>query len=194
MNQIKTGKLIRNMRTEKSLTQKQLAEILNVSEKTISKWETGKGYPDISIFTELAEVFQTDIQTLLSGKINYNESEKGNMKKVKFYVCSECGNIITSTSDTNVSCCGKKLETLEMKKADESEKLSVEKIDGELYISSDHQMTKEHYISFVACVNESTIIMQKQYPEWNLQLRMPEQKNSKLIWYCTKCGLYFQNI
>ncbi len=194
MDQIKTGELIRSLRIKNKLTQKQLAEQINVSDKTVSKWETGKGCPDISLLTELAEVFQVDLQAILKGEINQKESETGNMKKMKFYVCPDCGNVITSTSEANISCCGKKLTALEARKAEENEKLSIEDMHGEWYISSNHSMTKEHYISFVAYVNESTAMIFKQYPEWNLQLSLPLYRSGRIIWYCTKCGLLYQDI
>lgn len=135
MDQIKTGELIRSLRIKNKLTQKQLAEQINVSDKAVSKWETGKGCPDISLLTELAEVFQVDLQAILKGEINQKESETGNMKKLKFYVCPDCGNVITSTSEANISCCGKKLVALEARKAEENEKLSIEDMHGEWYIS-----------------------------------------------------------
>lgn len=116
MDQIKTGELIRSLRTKNKLTQKQLAEQINVSDKAVSKWETGKGCPDISLLTELAAVFQMDLQTILNGEIDQKESETGNMKKMKFYVCPDCGNVITSTSEANISCCGKKCPLLKLEK------------------------------------------------------------------------------
>ena len=194
MDQIKTGALIKQLRKEKMLTQKQLAELLNVSDKAVSKWECGNGCPDVSLLSELADIFGTDINILLSGEINKKESEKGNMKKMKFYVCKECGNIITSTSETDVICCGNKLAALEPRKAEENEQLNVDDIGGEWFISSDHMMTKDHYISFVAYINDNSIMMFKQYPEWNVQLNLPLYRSGKLVWYCTKCGLLYQDI
>lgn len=194
MDQIKIGELIRSLRTKNKLTQKRLAEQINVSDKAVSKWETGKGCPDISLLTELAAVFQIDLQTILNGEINQKESETGNMKKIKFYVCPDCSNVITSTSEANISCCGKKLPTLEVRKAEENEKLSIEDMHGEWYISSKHSMTKDHYISFVAYVNDSTVMIFKQYPEWNLQISLPFYRSGRIIWYCTKCGLLYQDI
>ncbi|MBQ3885964.1 MAG: helix-turn-helix domain-containing protein [Ruminococcus sp.] len=194
MDQIKTGALIKQLRKEKMLTQKQLAELLNVSDKAVSKWECGNGCPDVSLLSELADIFGTDINILLSGEINKKESEKGNMKKMKFYVCKECGNIITSTSETDVICCGNKLTALEPRKAEENEQLNVEDIGGEWFISSDHMMTKDHYISFVAYINDNSIMMFKQYPEWNVQFNLPLYRSGKLVWYCTKCGLLYQDI
>ena len=156
MDQIRTGSLIRQLRTERGLTQKQLAERINVSDKAVSKWERGNGCPDVSLLTALAEVLDTDIQALLSGSIEKNESEKGDMKKLRFYVCRDCGNIITATSDAAVTCCGSRLSPIEAKKADENHQLKVEDIGGEWYITSDHPMTKEHYISFAAYVSDSS--------------------------------------
>ena len=136
MDQIKTGLLIRALRNSAGMTQKQLAERLCVSDKAVSKWECGKGSPDISLLPELAALFGTDMQTLLSGEMEKNESEKGNMKKIKFYVCGECGNIVTATSEAAVNCCGKKLVPLEPARAGVAEMLNLEEIDGELYVSS----------------------------------------------------------
>lgn len=194
MDQIKTGALIKQLRTQRGLTQKQLAERISVSDKAVSKWERGNGCPDISLLSALADVFGTDIRALLSGEISKNESEKGNMKKLKFYICKECGNIITATSDAQITCCGSRLTAAEPVKAAEADRLCMEEIDGELYITADHPMTKAHYISFVAYVNDSTAMIFKQYPEWNLQVRMPLCRSGRLVWYCTECGLLYQDV
>lgn len=194
MDQIKTGRLIRKLRTQLGYTQIELAEMLHVSDKAVSKWECGKGCPDISLLSELADVLGVDMQSLLSGELSKNESEKGNMKKLKFYVCRDCGNIITAATEANITCCGHRLTAEEPVKASESEQLRVENIDDEWYISSDHEMTKEHYISFVAYVSESTAVISKQYPEWSLQVRLPLYRSGRLVWYCTKCGLFYQDI
>ena len=194
MDQVKTGGLIRDLRTQMGLTQKQLADRICVSDKAVSKWECGNGCPDIASLSALSEVFGTDIGVLLSGGIDKKETEKGNMKKLKFYVCSTCGNIITATSDADITCCGRRLGALEAKKADESEKLSVQDIGGELFISSDHPMTKEHYITFVAYVSDASATVFKQYPEWGLQITMPLYRWGKLVWYCTEHGLFYQDL
>ena len=194
MDQEKTGELIRTLRNELKLTQKQLAEKLNVSDKAVSKWERGHGCPDISILSELAGILGTDIAVLLSGNMESKESEKGNMKKLKFYVCPKCGNIITATSDASIICCGCKLTALEPRKAEESERLKVEDIGGELYIHTAHEMKKEHYISFVAYVRDNTLTVFKQYPEWNIQITMPVYRSGRLVWYCTKHGMMYQEL
>ncbi len=194
MDQIKTGRLIRQRRTVLGLTQDQLAQKLHVSDKAVSKWETGNGCPDLSLLGDLSEIFGTDIETLLSGEINKNEMENGDMKKLRFYVCRDCGNIITATSDAAVSCCGNKLTALEPRPANDNERLRVEDIGGEWYITSDHEMTKEHHISFVAYVSDSSLMMFRQYPEWAVNINMPVVRFGRLVWYCNKCGLLYQEL
>ena len=194
MDQEKTGRLIRQLRTGMGLTQKQLAERINVSAKAVSKWENGNGCPDVSLLAALAKVFGTDTDILLNGEIDKKESEKGNMKKLRFYVCKDCGNIITATSDAAVTCCGNRLSALSPRKADESEQLTVEDIGGEWSVSSDHPMTKENYISFAAYQNDSSVMIFKQYPEWNLQITLPMYRSGRIVWYSTQHGLMYMDI
>ncbi len=194
MDQIKTGALIKQLRINSGLTQKQLADSLCVSDKAVSKWECGNGCPDVSLLSELADIFGTDVQTLLSGEINKNESEKGNMKKLRFYICHNCGNIVTATSEAAVTCCGNKLTALEAQKAGEADMLKVEDIGGELFVSADHEMKKEHYISFAAYISDSSAMIFKQYPEWNMQFSLPLFRSGRLVWYCTKHGLFYQEL
>lgn len=194
MDQERTGELIRRLRTELGLTQKQLAQRICVSDKAVSKWECGKGCPDISLLTALAGVFRTDIQVLLSGRIDKNEMEKGNMKDLRFFVCKKCGNIITATSDASVTCCGSKMTALVPKMAEDSQKLTVEDLGGEWYITSCHEMTKEHFISFVTYVSDSSVMMFRQYPEWGVNINLPAYRSGRLVWYCDQCGLLYQDI
>lgn len=192
MDNVKIGNLINKLRKEKGMTQLQLAEKLHISDKTVSKWERGLGCPDVSLLTDLSGVFGVDLEKLLSGQLDANEERGGNMKKLNFYVCPECGNVITAMTDAGVSCCGKKLKALEPVKASEEEKLSVEVIENDYYISSNHPMVKEHYISFVALLTGDSLTLKKQYPEWDLQVRIPGRTHGKLIWYCTDHGLFYQ--
>lgn len=191
-NQI--GNLIYTLRKEKNLTQLQLAERMNISDKTISKWERGLGCPDISLLPELTKILEINIEELLSGKLDMNDITGGNMKNTKFYICPQCGNIITSTECAAISCCGKKLSASEPIKANDTEKLNVEIIENDYFITTQHEMTKEHYISFIALLTGDSLILKKQYPEWNLQSRFPILTHGKFIWYCTKHGLFYQLI
>lgn len=190
----KVGDLIRVRRLNKGLTQKQLADAMNISAKTISKWECGLGCPDVSLLPELAALLEMNIEEILAGDLKMNELTNGNMKNTQFYVCPECKNIITSTGDTKLSCCGHKLIALERKKADESHKLQVETIEDEWYITTEHEMTKGHYIGFIAFVTGERVLMIKQYPEWGVHLRLPKFGHGYLYSYCTEHGLNYQMI
>lgn len=188
----KIGKLIYFLRKEKGLTQQQLADMLNISNKTVSKWERGGGLPEMSLLKELAEILDINVTTLLRGELEQNEPLGGNMKKLNFYICPVCGNLITSTGKAAVSCCGKILDAVTPQKATDDEKLSVELIENEYFVSSDHEMTKEHYIIFVALLTGDCMILRKQYPEWDLQTRIPRLAHGKLIWCCNKHGVFYQ--
>lgn len=194
MDCVKTGALIRKLRREKGLTQLALAEKLNISDKAVSKWERGCGAPDVSLLPELSEILSVGLDGLLQGQLDVNDPVGGNMKKLKFYICPDCGNIITATAEATAACCGKKLPALIPEKAAEGEKLKVEVVENDYFIFSDHEMTKEHYIPFVAFLTGDTLIMRKLYPEWDMQTRLPVIGHGLLLWYCTKHGLKYQPV
>ena len=195
MDQVKTGALIRTLRTQKRLTQKALAEAVGVGDKAVSKWERGLGCPDVSLLPQLSRVLGIGLEALLSGALDANDQERGNMKKLKFYVCPDCGNLITAATGAGVSCCGKTLLPLESQKAGDMDKLSVEKVDDSWwFISSPHPMTKEHFVSFVALLTGDTLFLRRLYPEWDLQTRIPCFGHGILLWYCTRHGLFQQII
>ncbi|MCP2035539.1 transcriptional regulator with XRE-family HTH domain [Planomicrobium sp. HSC-17F08] len=192
MDTRKVGELIYRLRKEKGLTQKQLADQLNLSDRTISKWERGHGCPDIALLPSLSAVFGVNIENILGGELPLNDFVGGNMKKSNYFVCPSCHNIALATGDVSLSCCGRKLERLEAKKATAEEKLSLTESDQEWFITSDHPMTKDHYISFLAFATGDQIQLIKQFPEWALQTRIPKRKHGKLLWYDTQFGLYYQ--
>lgn len=194
MDNAKIGKLIYALRKEKGMTQLQLAQCMNISDKTVSKWERGLGCPDVSLLPELSNIFNVDLSEMLRGRLNTNDILGGSVKRTKFYVCPNCGNILTALTDTSICCCGKKLLPLELRKAEAADKLSVERIENDYYVSTDHEMTRAHYISFLAFISDDTILMRKQYPEWNLQVRIPFFAHGRLVWYCTQHGLFYQDI
>jgi transcriptional regulator with XRE-family HTH domain/desulfoferrodoxin (superoxide reductase-like protein) len=190
----KIGALISALRKEQNLTQQQLADQLNVSDKAISKWERGSGCPDINLIPDICRIFGITQESLLSGDLDANLRVVGNMKKLKFYVCPSCDNLITGLSEAAMVCCSKKLDPLTPQKAPEEEKLSVEHIENDYFISSEHPMTKSHYVSFVALLTGDAIILRKLYPEWNLQTRIPRIGHGMLIWYCSNHGLFYQYV
>ena len=192
MQNSKVGSIIRALRLEHHMTQKQLADKMNLSDKTISKWERGLGMPDISLIPELSGLLGINIMNLLSGDMTPNDFVGGNMNNTKYFVCPTCQNITLCTGEALVSCCGKKLEALPLKKAEEDERLSVQVVEDDWYISSEHPMDKEHYISFVALASGDRIQIIKQYPEWNLHVHVPKRGHGMLIWYSTDQGLLYQ--
>ena len=194
MDQEKVGIVIKTLRKEKGMTQFQLSQMLNVTDRAVSKWERGLGCPDISLLSKISEIFSVDIRSILVGDMEENEKRSGNMKKTKFYVCPSCGNLITAFENTNISCCGRKLEALEENNSKDDE-IEVERVDGtELYISSSHPMTKENYISFVSYVTSDSLLLKKLYPEWEVSLRLPWLGHGKIVWYSEKEGLKYKLI
>lgn len=194
MNCEKIGKLICTLRKEKDMTQKQVANLMNISDKAISKWERGLGCPDVSLLPELSQILGVNIEEILLGKVVLNETVAGNMKKLKFHVCPQCGNLVTATGDAGISCCGKRLEPSVATKATGGHLLNIEPVEDELYVSSSHEMKKEHYISFVASVTGDKVFIVKQYPEWDLQFRLGKLGHGKLYFYCSNHGLFYQLI
>lgn len=190
----KIGKLILQLRQEKNLTQRELAELMNISDKAISKWERGLGCPDVSLLNELSDIFEINIENILSGDLGIGNRVSGNMKKVKFYVCPTCGNVITTTHECDVSCCGRQLKVLTVQKCDEDHQLYIDGIEDEYYIHFSHEMTKMHYIHFIAYVSWDRVMVVKMYPEQSGELRIPRISKGQLYFYCSQDGLFQQNI
>lgn len=194
MDASKIGALILSLRKEKGYTQKQLAERLHISDRTVSKWERGQGCPDISMLASLSAVLDIQIEKILEGEIQVNEFVGGNMKKSNFYVCKSCQNVVVATGNPRISCCDRPLEVLIPQKATDEHRLLIEKVEDEWYVTSEHSMTKEHYISFIAFATGEQVQLMKQYPEWTLQTRLPKKKHGIISWYCTQHGLFYQVI
>ena len=194
MDNKKVGTLIKNLRKEKKLTQLQLAEKLNVSDKTVSKWERGLGFPDISLVIELSKIFSVDTESLLSGELGSGKYKTANIKRIKFYVCPYCGNLITSFGEVSPVCCGRIMNEAKPQKAGDGEKLNVEIIETDYFITADHEMKREHYISFVCFINYETLIVKKLYPEWDLDTRIPRISKGRLFYFCSVHGLFYQDI
>lgn len=186
----KVGKLILALRKEKGMTQKQLGELLNISDKTISKWERGLGCPDVSLLHELSSVLNVNIEKILLGDLDLNSEDGGNMKKIKFYVCPNCGNVMTATGEAELSCCGRKLTPLVAKPSDEAHHINIEIIEDDYYITFDHEMSKSHYISFVAYVSYDRVLLVKLYPEQSGEVRIPMMRGGKIYIGCNQHGLW----
>lgn len=194
MNQYVTGAVIKELREKKHLTQAELAERLCVSDKTISKWETAKGYPDISLLEAIAKNLEVSITELISGNTVDNVNVSANMLRTKFYVCPVCGNIIYSIGEAVIQCHGILLSPCQEDKSNEEHMIFLEKVEDEYYIRIDHDMTKEHYISFIAALSTERIQMVKLYPEGNAEARVKINGVKKILFYCNREGLFFIDV
>ena len=190
MDQIKIGRFIADERKRKGYTQKQLSEKLEISDKTISKWETEKGLPDISIVEELAKALHVSLTELFTGDLKTNENVSGNIKRIQFYVCPICGNIITAVGEGNFSCCGITLLKQEAETAEEEHSLFVETVDNEFSIVMKHSMSKGHYVSFIAYVTSGSVEIVKLYPEQDISIRFRKKGHGFLYGYCNRHGLF----
>ena len=190
MNQYVTGAVIKQLREKANFTQAELAAKLNVSSKTISKWETAKGYPDISLLEPLAKVFNVSLTELISGNAVKNVNVSANMLRSKFYVCPVCGNVIHSMGEAVIHCHGVLLTPCQPEETDENHMIFVEKVEDEYYVRIEHDMTKEHYISFMAAVSSDRIQMIKLYPEGNAEARFKINGIKKILFYCNRDGLF----
>jgi DNA-binding XRE family transcriptional regulator len=194
MDNEKIGILIKSLRLENNMTQKNLAEKLSVSDRTVSKWERGLGCPDVSLVNSLAEIFGVDTARLLEGEMPKNPFSNGNLKRASFSVCPVCGNVMISTGNAEAFCCGRKLLRLSAAKPDEPHDVKIEPTENEWFVTSSHPMEKDHYISFAATLTGNKIDLIKFYPEWALETYIPRRSHGTLLWYCTKHGLFYKNI
>lgn len=189
-----TGATIKQLRENRKLTQAELAEKIGVSSKTVSKWETAKGLPDISLLQPLAQALGISVIELMNGQPIANKNTSANMIRCKFYVCPLCGNVITAAGNALVSCCGITLPALEAEEPDEDHAITVETVEDEHFVTVRHPMTKAHFISFIAFVTSDRIQMVKLYPEGNAQTRLQLRGFGQLYYYCNRHGLFRKRI
>ena len=184
----KVGRLIRTLRTQQGLTQKNIADALGISNKTVSKWECGLGCPDLDLWPELSVILSADMGQLMEGEIIRNRPDSGNISRVRFYTCPDCGNILVSTGSATIHCCGRRLERLEPR-TEHLPMVTVQEMDTDFYVTFDHPMTKEHYLTFAAYVKSDRITLHRLYPEQEAAVRFPIQRGGKLYVCCNIHGL-----
>jgi transcriptional regulator with XRE-family HTH domain len=189
-----TGNTIKQLREQKNMTQNELAALIDVSPKTISKWETAKGFPDISLLEPLASALSVSVIELMSGNAVDNKNISANMLRVKFYICPICGNIITAVGESIISCCGINLLPSETEETDDAHRIIIENVEDEHFLTVNHEMTKKHYISFLAHVTSDKIQLIKLYPEGNAECRFNLRGKGYLYLYCNHHGLMKQKI
>ena len=189
MNTYITGQTVKRLREEKGITQAQLAQLLSVSPKAVSKWETAKGLPDITLIEPLAKALGVSVMELMSGETVINKNISSNLIRSKLYVCPVCGNVMHSMGGAVISCCGIVLPALEAEEPDDMHTVSIENVEDEKFITVDHPMTKEHFISFIVYVTSDTMRIVKLYPEGNAETRMQFRGRGFLYIYCNRHGL-----
>ena len=194
MDHCVTGGAVKRVRAGLRMTQSQLAEKLNVSDKTISKWETCKGFPDISLLEPLAKALHVSVPELISGEQVINQNRGANLKRSSLYVCPVCGNVLWSSGNALISCCGITLPSLEAEDADSDHALQVTPVDDEFFLTITHEMSKQHYISFIVFVSSGHFELVKLYPEGNAETRMSLRGGGTLYWYCNRHGLFCQKV
>ena len=194
MNTYVTGTTIRQLREARNMTQAELADRIGVSSKTVSKWETAKGLPDISLLQPLAQALGISVIELMNGQHITNRNISANMLRCKFYICPVCGNILHSTGNAVISCCGITLPPLEAEEADQDHFITVEPVEDEYFITAVHPMTKQHFISFMAFVTSDRLQLVKLYPEGNAEVRLQLRGMGRLYYYCNRHGLFVKKV
>ncbi|MBM6905931.1 helix-turn-helix domain-containing protein [Collinsella tanakaei] len=192
MGRYVTAEIIKSLREGKRLTQRELAWAVGVTDKAVSKWESGRGLPDISLIDALAQALGVSVAELLTGDVRENANRAGNMMRSKFYVCPICGNVVHAMGEGSFSCCGVQLMPQEAEEADEdgAHRVHVERIENDWYLTLDHPMTKQHYLSFAAYVTSDTVSLKKLYPEQSPEARFPMRGSGLLYVFCNQHGLF----
>lgn len=189
-----TGIAIKRLREKKGLTQTELAALLGVSDKAVSKWETAKGLPDISLIEPLAQALSVSVMELMTGEPVINKNVASNILRSRFYVCPVCHNIIRSSGEAVVSCHGITLPPLEAEDTDDEHRIIIQQVEDEQFVTVCHDMTKEHYISFVAYLTCDRVQFVKFYPEGNAETRLNFRGSGVLYLYCNKHGFMKQKL
>ncbi len=184
-----TADTIKTLREGRKLTQRALAEAVGVTDKAVSKWESGRGLPDISLVEPLAAALGVSVAELLTGDVRQNANRAGNLLRSHFYVCPVCGNVLYALGEGSYSCCGVALTPAEAEEPDEAHALVVESIEDEWYVTLDHPMRKDHYISFIAYVTTDGVTIKKLYPEQEAAARFRRGQSGIIVAYCNRHGL-----
>jgi len=189
-----SGAVIRDLRENRGMTQAELADQIGVSGKAVSKWETGKGLPDISLLQPLASALHVSLIELMSGEQVKNRNVSGNLLRTRFYVCPVCGNVLHTVGEAMISCCGIVLPPCEAETVDPEHEAVLTAVEDETYVQFAHPMSKVHYLSFLAYITSDRIQLVKLYPEGEAAARLQLRGRGYLYWYCNRHGLMKQKI
>lgn len=190
MNAYVAGNTIKTIREERKLTQSALARRLCVSDKTISKWETGKELPDISMLEPQAEALHISVTELISSMPVVNRNRAANLMKSVVHVCSVCGNVLIGTGEAVVQCHGIQLPSLIGEPVDQQHPCTISCVEDEYHIQTAHEMTRSHFISFIAGIGQDRIQLVHLYPEMSCETRLKRDGLRKIVFYCTRDGLH----
>ena len=190
MDRYLTGATIKSLREKQGLTQAQLAERLSVSDKAVSKWETGAGYPDITLLEPIARALRVSVAELLAGAAVENANVGANMLKSRFYVCPVCGNTIHAMGEAHVSCHGIALPPLTPEPAAAGHAMSVACEGDEVFVHVDHAMSKVHHIVFLAALSPDCVQIARLYPEGSAEAHFKRSGVHTLYCYCNRDGLF----
>lgn len=184
------GSVLKALREKKQMTQKQLAERLAVSDKAVSKWETGRGLPDVSLLSPLSEALGVSVAELLRGQVVENLNRSARMDRASFYVCPLCGNVIIGAGAGAFSCCGITLPPLLPEAPDTAHAMRAERVEDEYYVTVAHPMTREHFITFLAYVTADRVELVKLYPQQEAAARFLMRGSGRIYACCNRHGLY----
>ena len=113
--------------------------------------------PDITLLEPIAGIFHISVTELIWGNAVRNANVSSNMLRSSFYVCPVCGNVIHGMGQAVITCHGIDLKPEEAEQTDEDHKIFVERIEDEYFVSIEHEMTKQHHISFIAALSSDRL-------------------------------------
>ena len=142
----------------------------------------------------LAKTLGVSVPELMNGEQIFNKNRSANVQRTKFCVCPICGNVLLSMGDAVISCCGVALPPMEAEEAALEHEIRVERVEDEYFLSVEHPMTREHYISFLAFVSSDRVEFVKLYPEGNAETRMQLRGHGWLYACCNRHGLFKKRI
>ena len=135
-------------------------------------------------------MFRVSVAELLSGKAVTNTNISANMRRSHFYICPVCGNILHSMGQAAVSCHGIALPPLETEEPDAAHAITLEAVEDEYFVSVRHEMSRTHYISFLAAVSDDRLQLIRLYPEGNAEARIQRRGVQTIYACCNRDGLF----
>lgn len=190
MDRYLTGATIKELRERQGITQAQLAQVLSVSDKAVSKWETGAGYPDITLLEPIGCALHVSVAELLSGSTVKNANVSANMLRSRFYVCPVCNNTVHAMGEAHICCHGISLPPLTAEAFDLEHAMHASCADDELFVWAEHAMDKQHHVVFLAAVSPDCVQIARLYPEGPCEAHFRRSGVRDLYLYCNKDGLF----